>query len=337
MEHTTHLAIIGAGISGVSCAHSLQQAGVKVSLFDKSTGPAGRMSTRRTNEWQCDHGAQYFTAQDPAFRAEVARWQKAGVAQLWAPRLQVLGGGNLSIQDQVMERFVGVPRMTTPAHFVCDTLALTTQTTIQRIARQAEGWYLYSAASGWLDKRFDAVLLALPAPQAASLLQAPAPELAAVANSAHMRGCWCLMVRFEAPLALPFDAAFVNFGPLRWVARDSSKPGRGGQETWVLHASADWSEAHLEQDADSVADSLLQAFGQLGAPAPEAWTAHRWRYACTDPALSKGCVWDAEAGIGLCGDWLNGGTVEGAWLSGRKLAEQALHSFNRELTTRVSA
>jgi len=337
MNHTSHLAIIGAGISGLSCATSLQQVGLKISLFDKSMGPAGRMSTRRANGWQCDHGAQYFTARDPDFRAEVTRWQQAGVADVWNPRLQVLGSRDLPDQDQDLQRFVGVPRMTAPAHFLCDTLALTTQTTIQRIAREADGYYLCSVANGWVDTRFDAVLLALPAPQAAMLLREPTPKLAAVANSAKMRGCWCLMLRFDSALALPFDAAFINTGPLRWVARDSSKPGRGGQETWVVHASADWSDAHLEEYVDSVAESLLEAFRQLGAPAPDAWTAHRWRYASTDPQSSKGCVWDAEANIGLCGDWINGGTVEGAWLSGRRLAGQVLHSFRNRLTARISA
>ncbi len=337
MQHTPHLAVIGAGIAGLSCATSLQQAGLKVSLFDKSMGPGGRMSTRRANGWQCDHGAQYFTAQHPDFRAEVARWQHAGVAELWDPRLQVLGGCNLPDQEQGIRRYVGVPGMTAPARSLCDTLALTTQITIQRISRQPDGWYLYTAANGRLDKRFDAVLLSLPAPQAAMLLREAAPELTTVANSANMRGCWCLMVRFDFALPLPFDAAFVNTGPLRWIARDTSKPGRSRQETWVLHATADWSEAHLEQDANSVADSLLQAFSQLGAPAPAAWTAHRWRYASTDPKLIKGCVWDAETGIGLCGDWINGGTVEGAWLSGRQLAGEVLHGFSNTLAASVSA
>jgi renalase len=32
------------------------------------------------------------------------------------------------------------------------------------------------------------------------------------------------------------------------------------------------------------------------------------------------CVWVDGQGLGLCGDWLNGGTVEAAWLSGRALA-----------------
>ena len=131
------------------------------------------------------------------------------------------------------------------------------------------------------------------------------------------------MLRYAAPVAMPWDGAFINTGPLRWVARDSSKPGRTGPETWLLHASAEWSEAHIEDSADSVTTALLAAFAALGGPAPQAVTAHRWRYADTEPALTLGYWWDDEIRLGLCGDWLSGGKVEGAWLSGMALARQA--------------
>jgi len=327
MNQSPHMAVIGAGIAGLSCAAALQQAGLKVSVFDKSRGAAGRMSTRRGESWQCDHGAQYFTARDPDFRAEVARWLQAGVARLWTPRLKVLGGAELRVPDPTLERFVGLPQMTAPARFMAGALALSANTTIMQLERRAGGWHLRSAEHGWLDQCFDAVLLAVPAPQAVPLLE-PAPELAALAGSASMRGCWALMLRFSAPVELPFDAAFVNEGPLRWIARDSSKPGRCQVETWLLHASAEWSEAHLEQDAQIVATELLHAFGKLGGAAPHAWAAHRWRYADTEPALEQGCAWHDIAGLGLCGDWLNGGKVEGAWRSGRLLAHHVLQSVH---------
>lgn len=327
MNPLPHLAVIGAGIAGLSCAATLQQAGLKVSVFDKSGGAAGRMSTRRGESWQRDHGAQYFTARDPDFRAEVTRWLQAGVAGLWTPRLNVLGGDELRVPDPTLERFVGLPRMTAPARFMAGALALNANTTITKLERRAGGWHLRSAEYGWLDHRFDAVLLAVPAPQAVPLLE-PAPELAALSGSASMRGCWALMLRFSARADLPFDAAFVNEGPLRWIARDSSKPGRRLVETWLLHASAEWSEAHLEQDAQVVATELLQAFAHLGGAAPHAWTAHLWLYADTEPALARGCAWDDVAGLGLCGDWLNGGKVEGAWCSGRLLARQVLQSLH---------
>ena len=72
-------------------------------------------TTRRGDDWQCDHGAQYFTARDPDFRTEVARWQALGVAAVWQPRLEVFGGADLHTPDESLERFVGMPRMTAPA------------------------------------------------------------------------------------------------------------------------------------------------------------------------------------------------------------------------------
>ena len=326
------IAIIGAGLAGLSSAQALVQAGHQVHVFDKSRGPSGRMSTRRADDvdgpWQCDHGAQYFTARDPAFRAEVARWQQAGVAALWNARLASFDGRAWTTPATPLERFVGTPRMTSPAAWLVQhlgELARTQwQTTVQGLNRAEGGWAITSAEHGLHSQRYGAVLLAVPAPQAVPLLSAVAPAGAAVAASVRMRGSWALMLRYASPVAMPWEGAFINTGPLRWVARDSSKPGRTGQETWLLHASAEWSEAHIEDSAESVTAALLAAFAHLGGPAPLAATAHRWRYADTEVPLTQGGWWNAALRLGLCGDWLNGGKVEGAWLSGQALAQQVV-------------
>ena len=44
--NTQHIAIIGVGMAGVTCARTLRQAGHNVTLFEKSRGLGGRMSTR---------------------------------------------------------------------------------------------------------------------------------------------------------------------------------------------------------------------------------------------------------------------------------------------------
>jgi renalase len=326
---TTRIAVIGAGIAGLSCAAELQCAGFTVQLFEKSRGAAGRMSTRRggdeSTKWQCDHGAQYFTTCDPGFQTEVARWCDAGVAALWTPRLKVLGG-ETQHDAEPKQRYVGVPRMTSPAYFLAEKITLTTQSTIKQLQRDEDSWRLISAEHGLIDECFDAILLAIPAPQAAALLQSTAPSLAAVAAATTMHACWTLMLQFAVPVSLPFDAAFVHSNALSWIARDSSKPGRPELESWVLQASPEWSEIHLEDDAENVAAVLINAFVLLGGATPTAWTAHRWRYANTAPVQARECAWDAEMGIGLCGDWLNGGKVEGAWLSGRALALRLLET-----------
>lgn len=347
------MAIVGAGLSGLACAGALRDAGFDPHLYEKSRGVAGRMSTRHGEGWQCDHGAQYFTARDPDFRAEVGRWLDAGVAQRWQPRLRAFGpGGAVRVPDESLERFVGVPGMTAPARRLAERLPVRTQSTVDAMVRGEGGWRLRCAEHGWIDEAFSAVLLALPALQSAALLagvtrrepgggrsgpagaspaacsvaatrdavERAAAALESVARGVRMRACWALMLRYPGPLALDFDGAFVNEGPLRWVARDASKPGRTGPETWLLHAEAEWSERHADLPPERVAPMLVDAFVRLGGAAPAAWTAHRWRYADTAQPLESGCAWNAGAGLGLCGDWLAGGKVEGAWRSGQALA-----------------
>ncbi len=79
--------IIGAGMAGLACATRLADAGFAVTAFDKGRGPGGRMATRRAEvegrTVRFDHGAQYFTARDPAFADQVTRWQADGIVARW--------------------------------------------------------------------------------------------------------------------------------------------------------------------------------------------------------------------------------------------------------------
>ena len=159
MNEIERVAVIGAGLAGLSCARHLQQQGLEVRLFEKSRGAAGRMSTRRGEGWQCDHGAQYFTARDPDFRAEVARWQALGVAAVWQPRLEVFGAADLHTPDETLERFVGTPRMTAPARSLALTLDLRLQSTVQRVERAPLHQLGQRAFERIGQERFDLVLL----------------------------------------------------------------------------------------------------------------------------------------------------------------------------------
>jgi predicted NAD/FAD-dependent oxidoreductase len=148
------------------------------------------------------------------------------------------------------------------------------------------------------------------------------PVLASLAALARMRAAWALMLRYDAPLELHFDAAFVNHGPLRWVARDSHKPGRGPRRPGCSTpppVERGPPRGHARGGGRRAAGRLRPARRRCR---PAAWSAHRWRYADTEASLDRNCCWDEEARIGLCGDWLNGGKVEGAWLSGRGLARR---------------
>ena len=84
-ENHPDVLIIGAGISGLTCAASLRAAGLSPKVIEKSRGIGGRMATRRAGALSFDHGAQFLTAKSEPFRQEVARITAAGAAAEWVP------------------------------------------------------------------------------------------------------------------------------------------------------------------------------------------------------------------------------------------------------------
>jgi predicted NAD/FAD-dependent oxidoreductase len=184
---------------------------------------------------------------------------------------------------------------------------------------------------------FDALIVALPAPQAAELL-IDSPNLRDRALSVRMLPCWSVMVSFDARVPIDFDGIFVNSeakrdsAPLSWVARDCSKPQRPSRETWVLHASPGWSEVNIELDKAEVARQLLKAFfvaTNIPEMPPMTLEAHRWRFANTDQRAYAECLFDRERLMAVCGDWTHGGRVEGAYLSGVAAAGRVLSEVVR--------
>lgn len=303
------IAIVGAGMAGLACADGLAGAGHRVRLFDKGRGPGGRMSARRVTvgdtEFRFDHGAQYFTARDPAFVAEVDRWAAAGVAARWP------AAGS--------DAWVGTPAMNAPVKALAARHDVQWGARVDAVEGAAGQWRLAGVDVAGL---FDAVLVAVPAEQAATLLASVQPGFGARAASSVSAPCWTAMIAFARPIAS--DRAIVrDAGPIGWATCDGAKPGHDGRETWVVQGSPEWSRAHLEDEAAEVASRLLAALADAtgsALPEPIHLSAHRWRYARSSAGAGDAALWDPGTGIGACGDWLIGPRVEAAFLSGRALA-----------------
>jgi photolyase PhrII len=322
------IAVIGAGLAGLSAARALHDHGHDVTVFDKARGPGGRTSLRRGEPWAFDHGAQYFTARDPRFRRQVAQWIETGVVERWEPRLVALEAGRAQPAGGDVERFVGVPGMNAMAKSLAGDLHTRQGARVTEIEVLAEGFALRAEEGAELG-RYDRVVLALPAGQAAELC--PDLALAERASAVEMSPCWALLAGFDQPLEIGFDAAFVQTGPLGWIARNSSKPGRPAAEAWVLHAGPDWSAAHWDEAPEAVAAELLEAFRSATGcelPAPAHLDRHRWRYSLASGALDEEFMAAPSCpGLVLAGDWLAGSRVEGAFLSGRAAAGHLLRGL----------
>jgi len=325
------IAIIGAGMAGLSAATALAAKGRDVAVFDKGRGPGGRMSTRRAEtplgQARFDHGAQYFTARNPAFVSAVEDWIASGCVADWAGRfVEIDDQGDVSAASNY-PRYVGVPGMNGVIRTMAEPLDVSWDVRVSDIARDGDVWTL-KFEDGDVKAGFEAVIIATPSEQAREIL-GHHPELfkyggldQALLSARDSDPCWAAMMAFDAPVDLPWDGAKIAGGGLSWVARNSSKSKRGEPETWVLHASPAWSKAHLEEDKDAVAAQLLSAFSALGVRAAPAYlAAHRWRYSQVVEGQVSQAAWSTAHHIGVCGDWMMGPRIENAWLSGAALAQ----------------
>lgn len=355
------VAVVGAGMAGLAAATAHAKAGHAVTIFEKSRGAAGRLSTRRGDGWRCDHGAVALAAQTPAFQEVLQAWMGQGLAAPWGMNGQSL--------------VVGSPGMTAPlqtqaARLQAGGVALHLETQIRSLG-QAAGVAGAAGGKTWLlhDDQgtghgpFDLVVLAIPPLQAQALLDIPAPHMAQALAPAQksMAPCWTAMLVLDEPLGPEVAGRLAQAQPshdspdfLRVVC-NSSKPGRqASPEVWCLQASAAWSQAHLEIAADAAASALhALAEKRAGQRLPGQVAAHRWRFAFPFPSHAEpgqptaaptpgegvdatlGYLFDAALGLGVAGDALGMALLpqpdpralhgaEAAWLSGNALSVATL-------------
>ena len=313
------IGIVGAGLAGLACAESLASQSHDVMLFDKGRGPGGRMSSRRiptaVGEANFDHGAQYFTVRESAFRRRVDAWISEGTVAIWP------SAGS--------KAYVGVPTMNAPVRQMANIQSVRWTTLVTRVERRGHGWQLVFEKDAAIC--VDLVIVATPAEQASALLESVAPELAARARTVPSEPCWTVMVAFSQAIAVAQDC-WRSEGIIGWAARNNSKPGRTGPESWVLQASPHWSRAHIEEDPQWVAATLKDALSSLlgvALPISIGESIHRWRFARSGTEGS-GAIFDSVRRLGVCGDWLIGPRVEAAWLSGTELAQQIVADISSD-------
>ena len=298
------VAVVGAGMAGLTCARALAQAGLAVTVYDKSRGLGGRLATRRSPVGTFDHGAIALRAQTPAFAAYLAAATQSGAAATCPDGLG----------------WVGLPGMSGIVRPLAEGLTIRTGTEVTAIHRDDAGWHLTADDT---TPRHDLLVLAVPQPQAVRLC-AGLPSVAGAVSGVTMRPVWAVLMAFDQPLTLPVGAG--GLPPLAAVTHCSAKAGRVPRpDRWVLHADADWSRRHLEQDKDWVAQVLCDTFfAQTGSSrtttAPIYLEAHRWRFGLTDRPLGQPCLHDPALGLGLCGDWCLGDDAEAAHASGLAVA-----------------
>ena len=317
------IAIIGTGMSALSVAHLLGEQ-ADVTLFDKARGVSGRMSTRRAESYRFDHGAQYFTARTEAFQSFIKPLIESGLIKRWNARYVKFDRGTVIERKNWTRdepRYVGVPGMNNIAKKLAEGLTIHLKTKITSLQRVKGAWHLLDE-QGTVHRDYDWVISTVPSPQAVELLPASFKYHDEIRHI-EMRPCFALMLGFSEKLALEFDAAHVMHADISWGAVNSSKPGRSGPWALVVHSSELYAKKHLFDGREAVIKHLSDETSSIighDVSRADFKAVHGWHFANNAKRDACSVFLDQDLNLAACGDWCQGGRVEGAFTSAVHLA-----------------
>lgn len=313
--------IVGAGMAGLTAARSLQRRGLRCVVLDKGRAVGGRMATRTIDGRRFDHGAQHFSARDPAFAAEVAAWLAAGVARVW-----LRTPSRTEPERGVEPRHVGAGGMRRIPEHLAAGLDIRTGVTVDRLDADRER--VIALASGSVVASGAMAVVTPPLPQAEALLAASRlaapPETAAV----EYDGCLAVLAGLHGPSGLDDGHAAPDGGPVAWLA-DNHHKGASPDPAVTIHSTPAFAAAHLEAPPDAWARELCAAAAPLLASEIGDAVGHRWRFSMPHSTLETGWVEVPGAPVLLAGEAFAGARVEGAYLSGRRAADEVASRLGR--------
>ena len=317
------LAIIGAGISGLSLA-SLLKDKFQITIFEKARGVSGRMSTRRSEPYFFDHGAQYFTARTDEFQNFLKPMLNIGLVKRWDARYVKFDNDKIIERKNWQDdepRYVGVPAMNSIAKHLASGFDTRIKVRITDISK-TDKWQLKDE-EGNIYKGFDWVISTAPSHQTKDLMPADF-KFTKIVNEIQMTESFSVMLGFKESFKLDFDAAHLINSDLSWIAVNSSKPERNEYFTLMLNSSYEYSRDNIDGDREVALEHLVNVASKIlniDLTQAEYKTIHGWRYANNLKRDDYEVLVDHENQLGACGDWCHGGRVEGAFTAAYNMAQ----------------
>ena len=227
------------------------------------------MASRALHGRPVDLGAAYFTVSDPEFAELVGRWRTAGLARPWtaeprrARERQPRSGAGAGA--------LGRPgRAAQPGRRTCRRASTwSAERTVRHVGPGP-------AVDG---EHADAVVLAMPDPQAARLLHPSSPAAGRWPTAAGGRRI-AVAAGWPNRQWDPLPGAFVNGHPvLALVADDGDRRGDGAP-VLVAHTTAEVAREHDAEPDAAVRRGARRAARSARRRRTRRWThAHRWRFA----------------------------------------------------------
>ena len=324
LAQTPRVAIIGAGLTGLSIARRFVEAGIESQLFDKSRGVSGRMATRRLEmnglTLRFDHGSPFLTPPQMQAIAEQMN-SPAHPMPFDVATHSALGDESLICIADGMNQ-VG--------KWLASGLEIHLNRPVTKIvpSSSARQWQILTGDAVVPDD-FDLIITTTPPHQAAEILRSSDSTVVTALNAIEPQGCWSLMLVTESPMPL----GLVSLPESQIIERaiNENAKGRSSEHLglYTVHAKRPWSQRHMESPKVDVQAAMIEALQSFGLESQNILHAqlHRWLYAGVVQPLGQPYLADMQRGLYCAGDWCLGNDIDCALASADATATQVIQSL----------
>ncbi|MFO8028799.1 MAG: FAD-dependent oxidoreductase [Cyclonatronaceae bacterium] len=343
------IAIIGAGLSGLTAGRILAKAGHDVVLFEKSRGYGGRLATRRKQNGspvKIDHGAPYLAGTTDEFKSFLNELEEHGLVAPWTETVSGYSDGQILPELPGRERqpyYTATQGMNSVGKYMSRLVDMYPEENVGGITHvggsriKKSPWIINSSSINVFEA--DAVIIATPAIQAYGLVATAQDEyelrkMITLLDDISYTSTISLMAGYGRRESPEWKAIVCDHPIVAWLCNEGTKRDFSGDVYLVAHTTDRFAREMTESDDSEEADKhIIKAMDEIlgnWAGRPEWHQSHLWRYhqprkSLDIPFLESD---DELAPLALVGDYFQGKSMEAAYLSGFRLGMHWVEKFS---------
>ena len=340
------IAVIGAGVAGLTAGRVLAESGHEIVVFEKSGGYGGRLATPyagNKNATKVDHGLPYLEVSSSKIEPLINELVEIGILKPWkGPFIHLNEDGEQTQVKLTKKRYIAPNGINQVGKRLARMVDVRTETKVSGVTHIGEdrtkkrSWMLNFPTG--IAENFDAVIIATPSKQAYAILNTTIDEiqtlkLVSKIDSVEYESTFSLMVGYGSAEIPEWAMMNCDNHVIDFITNEASKREGDSECSFVIHTTAEFADKHRDSNPEEVEEIILDELtGILGgwSALPEWKQLHFWRYSkAINPLPYPFMEVDGhDAPIALVGSYMNGDSVESAYLSGLAIGKFWLDKFS---------
>jgi hypothetical protein len=328
------IAVIGAGVAGLTAGRVLAESGHEIVVFEKSRGYGGRLATRYVgadNATKVDHGLPYIEVSSPDIEPLINELVDSGVLAPWrGPFIHLDEKGEETTVKPNKKRYIAPKGMNQVGKKLARMVDVRTETKVSGVTHIGEdrskkrSWMLNFPTGA--TENFDAVIIATPSKQAYAILNTTIDEVQTLkllreVDDVEYAPSFSFMVGYDSVDIPEWAMMTCDNEVIESITNEASKRGKDSECSFVVHTTSEFANKFKDSDSEEVEEIILDELSRIlggWSALPEWKQLHFWRYSKAVNPLPYPFmeVVGNDAPIALVGSYMNGDSVESAYLSG---------------------